>query len=101
MQRPHELEPPPVRPPSPARLHAAATSLEELERSLAYQDAELRRAFTEFRELADRGRPVPVCADAWRAVVAAVEALTDASDTIAPCRSRSAGSRASHPGTRC
>lgn len=101
MHRPHELEAAPVLSPAPPPLQGAAASLEELERSLAHQDAVLRRAFAEFRELADRRRPVPVSADDWSALTAAVEALTDASHTATPCRPRGAGSRASCPGTRC
>jgi len=84
-----------------SRRAAAATSLAELERSLARQDEELQRAFAAFRELADRGRPLPVSADEWSALTDAVETLADTRAIGVSLRPRSSGSRASLPGTRC
>ncbi len=101
MLRPSALESPVTDHRAPHPRHAAAASLAELERSLARQDEELQSAFAAFRELADRGRPLPVSADVWSAVTDDVETLTDASATGASIRPRSAGSRASPPGTRC
>ncbi len=101
MLHPSALESPVTDHRAPRPRHAAAASLAELERSLEHQDEELQSAFAAFRELANRGRPLPVSADELSALTDAVETLTDASTTGVSLRPRGAAARASLPGTRC